>query len=302
MKIAKTHLLDGLFCYTVNLLGNLVDLVRLGVVDQTVTSKLQTGADVLAVLELLELGGGLCLGDLFAGDLTGGNLLDGINGGLGGLGDSLGGSGDGGVEETGVGVDGAGGLDLGSLSSGLAELGEALRPLDGRLASKERAEDGDLGLVKLAGEGAGAGESNDHGVAAVVGDTLLTTVVLGLVGTGVGLLERGAGDVLEELANPLGELAVVGTVGDDGEVGLRVGDLGVPLNGLGVEVLGVGRGRSGGGGDTEAAVEGEAVGGLGGHVGDAGEELLVGEVDHGEHFLGVDVGCTVSIPSCISGY
>jgi hypothetical protein len=49
-------------------------------------------------------------------------------------------------------------------------------------------------------------------------------------------------------------------------------------------------------------VEGKAVGGLGGHVGDAGEELLVGEVDHGEDLLGVDVGCAVSIPSPFSHF
>jgi hypothetical protein len=61
-----THLLECLLCYAINLLGNLVDLVWLSVVDQTATGKLQTSADVLAVLELLELGGSLCLGDLLA--------------------------------------------------------------------------------------------------------------------------------------------------------------------------------------------------------------------------------------------
>lgn len=122
--------------------------------DQTVAGEFETSADVLAVLELLELGSGLCLGYLFARDLTGGNLLDSINRGLGGLSNSLGRSGDGGVEEAGVGVDGAGGLDLGALSSGLAELGETLRPLDGRLSTKQRAEDSDFRLVELAGEGA----------------------------------------------------------------------------------------------------------------------------------------------------
>ena len=122
--------------------------------DQTVAGEFETSADVLAVLELLEFGSGLCLGDFFARDLTGGNLLDSINRGLGGLGNSLGRSGDGGVEEAGVGVDGAGGLDLGALSSGLAELGETLRPLDGRFSTKQRAEDSDFRLVELAGEGA----------------------------------------------------------------------------------------------------------------------------------------------------
>jgi hypothetical protein len=98
---------------------------------------------------------------------------------------------------------------------------------------------------------------------------------------------------------------MVGAVGYNSDVGLSVGCLGVVCNGLSVEVLGVWSCGSGGGRDTEAAVEGETVGGLGGHVGDAGEELLVGEVEHGEDLFGVDVGCIVSvlclIPS-ISGW
>ena len=244
------------------------------------------------MLELLELGGGLCLGDLLAGDFASCNLLDGVNGSLGSLSDGLGRAGDGGVQETGVGVDGAGGLDLGGGSGlGLAEDGETGRPLDGRLATEKGAEDSDLGLVELAGEGAGAGEGNDHGVATIVGEALLTTVVLGLLGALAELLEGSGRDVVEELANPLGKVAVVGTVGDKSEVGLGVCALGEVLDGLGVEVLGVGRLRGGGGRVAEAAVEGEAVGRVDGHVDGAADEAGVGEVDQGQDLLAVDVGC-----------
>lgn len=261
--------------------------------DETVSGELQTGADVLAVLELLELCSGLGLGDLLARDLASGNLLDGVNGSLGGLCDALCGSSDGGVEETGVGVDGAGGLDLDAGGSCVSEDGEARRPLDGRLATEQRAEDSELGLVELAGERAGAGEGNDHGVAAVVGNALLTTNVLGLLSANSQLLLGLGRDAVEELVHPLGELAVLGTVGDDCEVGLGVCALGEPLDGGSVEVLGVGRLRGRGGGVSEAAVEGEAVGRVGGHVSDAGEEALVGEVDEREDLLGVDVGWSV---------
>lgn len=232
---------------------------------------------------------------MLAGDLAGSNLLDGVNGSLGSLSNGLGRAGDGGVQKTSVGVDGTGGLDLGGGSGlGLAEDGEAGGPLDGGLATEQGAEDSNLGLVELAGEGAGAGEGNDEGVAAVVSEALLTAVVLGLLAALAELLEGRGRDVVEELANPLGELAVVGAVGDNGEVGLCVCALGKVLDGLGVEVLGVGGGRGRGGRVAEAAVEGEAVGRVDGHLDGAADEALVGEVDQGEDLLVVDVGCAES--------
>lgn len=51
-----------------------------------------------------------------------------------------------------------------------------------------------------------------------MGQTLLAAVVLGLLDALLELLQGRGGDVVEELANPLGELAVVSAVGDDGEV------------------------------------------------------------------------------------
>jgi hypothetical protein len=69
--------------------------------------------------------------------------------------------------------------------SGLAELGETRGPLDGWLTAEKGRKDGDFGLVELASKRAGAGESDDHGVAAVMRNTLLTTVVRGLLRTNV---------------------------------------------------------------------------------------------------------------------
>jgi len=51
-----------------------------------------------------------------------------------------------------------------------------------------------------------------------VRDTLLTTVVLGLLG--LELLQGLSRDIGEELAYPLAELALFDTVCDNGEVGL----------------------------------------------------------------------------------
>lgn len=253
--------------------------------DKSVTGEFETSADVLAVLKLLELGGSLCLGDLLARDFASSDLLDGIDGGLGGSGDTLCGAGDGSVKKTSIRVNSAGGGDLGAGSCSVAEDGEARRPLDGGLSSKEGAEDSNLGLVELAGEGAGAGESNDHGVATIVSNAFLTTVVLGLLRASIRLIRSRGGDIIEELVHPLGELAVVCTVGNNSEVGLGIGDLGEVLDALSIQVLCVRSLRCGGGGHTEATVESQAVGRVGGHVGDAGEEALVGQMDQRQNLL-----------------
>jgi hypothetical protein len=265
------------------------------VVDQTVSGEFQTSTHILAVLELLELSGGLGLGDLLARDLSSGDLLNRINGGLGGRCDALCGAGDEGEEQTGVGVDGVGGVDLDARSRSVAEDGEAGGPLNSGLSAEQRAEHSQFGLVELAGEGAGTGESNDHGVAAVVGNALLAANVLGLRLASIRLLAGLGGHIVEELVHPFGEVAVVSAVGNHCKVGLGVCDLGVVFDGGGVEVLRVGRLRGGGGRGAEAAVEGEAVGGVGGHGGDAREEAPVGEVDEREDLLIVDVGCSLSV-------
>ena len=122
-----------------------------------------------------------------------------------------------------------------------------------------------------------------------MGKALLTTVVLGLLGALAELLQGSGRDVVEELADPLGELAVVSAVGDNGEVVLGVGALGEVLDGLGVEVLSVGGGRGRGSRGAEAAVESKAVGGVDGDSSGARGEALVGEVDEGKDLLVVDV-------------
>lgn len=193
---------------------------------ETVSSELKTGADVLAVLQLLELGSSLGLGDFFRGNLASSDLLDGLDGGLGCGRYILSRASDGGVEQACVRVDGAGSLDLGTSSGSVAEFSEAGRPLDSRFAAEKRCKDGNLRLVEVASEGAGAGECNDESVAAVVCDALLTTEVLGLLNTGLNRLFEGIIVAAEELSNPLGEVAVLGTVGYEGEIGLSVGERG----------------------------------------------------------------------------
>lgn len=48
-------------------------------------------------------------------------------------------------------------------------------------------------------------------------------------------------------------------------------------------------------------MESKAVGRVGGHVGDAGEEALVGKVDERQDLLGVDMGCILSMASRAAG-
>ena len=245
----------------------------------------------MTILEFLELGGGLCLSDRLAGDLTRRDLVDSIDGSSGSLSNALGRASDGGEQKTSIGIDGTGSVDLGARGGlGLAENGETRRPLNGRLATKKRAEDGDFRLVELASERAGAREGNDHSVATVMCKTLLTTVILGLLGTLAKLLEGSGRDVVEKLANPLGELAVVGTVGDNSKVRLGVCALGEVLDGLGVEVLGVRCLRGGGSRVAETTVESKAVGRVDGHFDGAADEALVGEVDQRKNLLVVNVG------------
>lgn len=71
------------------------------------------GGAVLAVLELLELGGRLGLLEVLGLDVSRGDLLDELDDGVGRLRDVGGVAGDGGVQQPGVRVDGARGADLG---------------------------------------------------------------------------------------------------------------------------------------------------------------------------------------------
>lgn len=235
------------------------------------------------MLELQVLGASLGLLDVLALDVTTRNLLQSLDGFGGSAGDILSGTTDGDSKKTGIGVDEALGVDLSAweVLAGLGKEGETRSPFDLRLATKQGTENGNLRLVGATSVGAGAGEGDDNRVLARVSDTLLTTVVLGLGGL-ESLRGLGAG---EELANPLGQLAMLGPVGDNGEVGLGVGLRSELGDGLGLEILAVG-GR--GGGDkrgAKAAVESQAVDGVQGELPGVGEALLVDEVDERDDLL-----------------
>lgn len=236
------------------------------------------------MLKFQVFGTRLSLLDVLALDVATRDLLQSLDSLRGSTRDVLGGTADGDGKKAGIGVDEALGVDLraGEVLAGLGEEREARGPLDLGLAAEEGTKDGDLRLVGATGVGAGAGEGDDNGVLAGVGDTLLTTIVLGL-----GRLEslRGRGDAGEELVDPLGQLALLGAVGDNGKVALAVGLRGKLGDGLGLEVLAIG-GR--GGGDergAQATVEGETVNGVQSKLAGVGEALLVGEVDERDNLF-----------------
>ena len=154
-QINITHLLELLLGDRVNALGDLIYLVGLVALDKTGTGKLNTSINVLAELELLELGGGLGLGEVLLADARS-DLLEGVDDLLGGTLDILGGTLDRNGEETSVGVDSALGLNVGTLELGgsLGEERETGRPLDGGLTTEESGENGNLGLVVVTSGGA----------------------------------------------------------------------------------------------------------------------------------------------------
>lgn len=133
-------------------LANLVDLVGLATLDETSTSKLKGSLGRLAVLEFLELGKGLSLGEVLVAD-TAGDRLQGVDDRLGALSNVISSAGEGDAEETGVRVDFTLGLDLegGRALSGLEEAAGARGPLDARGATEKGSENGGLGLVGRAG-------------------------------------------------------------------------------------------------------------------------------------------------------
>lgn len=291
--------LDRLLGNRVNLEGALVELVRLAALDETSASQLEAAKDGLAVLKLEELGASLGLLNVLGLDVASGNLLNGLDRLSSGASNVACGTVDGDGKETRVRVDLALGVDACArvLLSSLGEQSEAGGPLDLGLAAQESTDDGNLGLVGGTGEGARAGETKDHGVAASVGNALLTTKVLGL---GAGERAGGSGNLGEEFANPLGQLRVLGAVGNDGNVGLGVG-LGSKLgDGVGAEVLGVG-GRGGGdNGVAETTVEGQSVGRVDGKSLGAGKSLLVRQLDEREDLLVQGVGFSTSATSSVS--
>lgn len=107
---------------------------------------------------------------------------------------------------------------------------------------------------------------------------LLTTIVLGRLNLeGLAAL-GGSRDVLEELANPLRQGIGRGAISDNGDIGLRVGDVGVAGNVLLVQVLLVGRRQRRVYGGAETSVEGNRVGVVEGESGNVGIDSRLLEV------------------------
>lgn len=230
----------------------------------------------LSLLKGVELGVGNSLGDVLLAHRAIRDALERLSGVLGGLANSGGRASKLNSQQAGVGVSEVGGRD-GEASrpgGGLGEQAEARSPLDRGLATQQSSEDGNLGLRAVA---VGAGEGDDHGVATSVVRPLLAAVVLGRLNLeGLAALRAGR-DVLEELANPLGQGVGRRTVGDDSNVGLGVDDVGVASNVLLVQVLLGSRQRRVYGG-AEAGVEGDGVGVVEGQSGHIGVESSLLEV------------------------
>lgn len=127
-----------------------------------------------------------------------------------------------------------------------------------------------------------------------MGDALLATEVLALLG--LELVCGLAGNVGEELVDPLVELVVSNAVTDNGERALGVDSGGEFGDRLGIDVL-VDRDR---GVDVErlaeAAVEGKAVGGVLGKTGGVGEEGLLVQLQERVDLLVKDVACGLLVP------
>ena len=227
--------------------------------DEVGTGVDETGSADLAPSKEIELGLGDRLGQVLLGDGALGDALESLDRLLGGLSDGRGGAVDLDGQQAGirVGVVGGGYVGTRSAGGGLGQEAEARSPLDVGLAAEESDEHVDLGR---AGGERSTREAENQRVGALLGDTLLTTVVLG---GGRGQLgRRRLGNGLEERFDPLGQPDLVGTVGDDGDVGLGVGSLGEGRNGVLVQVA---RDGSGGGrveGGAETVVEGNGVGGI----------------------------------------
>lgn len=247
--------------------------------DQTRAGGHETGLESLDGLQSAELGQSGGLLDVLAGDLAGGGLLEGIHDVLAGGTNLLSLAGEGDGEQTSVGVGDVLGrhLELVEALGGLGQERETGSPLDGRLAAQEGSKDGSLGLETGGAKGAGAGESDHDGVADLGGDTLLTTEVLAGSG-GLDLVLAGGaagGEALEELAHPLVDIGGVGTGGNESNVGLGVGILGELSQGVGREVLLVGRVGGGGDGRAQATVESDTVSSIESNVLGVGESGLL---------------------------
>jgi hypothetical protein len=242
------------------------------------------GTAAISTRENGKLGLGNRLGQVLLRDTALGHALEGLDGLLSGLADSTSRAVDLDGKQTGIRVSVVGSLRGGSRGGGLGQQGKARSPLDVGLAAEQGNKDGGLGLVGVEG---GTREGNDERILARAGNALLAAVVLGRR-AGQGVLGLG-GNRLEERLDPLGQPGLAGTIGDDGNVGLGVGERGESGNVVLVQVRrdrGVGRRIEG---STKAGVEGSRVGGIEGNSG--GVDLSLLEVDDVLDLLMVLVGC-----------
>lgn len=262
-------------------LNNLSKLEWLATLDKPSTSRHEASLNVRDLLEGAELSTGNSLGEVLLGDRSLRDGLEDLDGLDGGIADSLSWAGEMDGQKTSIGVGGRDGGDVGAWGrgSGLSEEREPWGPLDGGLSAQKCGENSDLWLISGSrSERAGAWESDGEGVVGGwVGNALLSTIVLGGWGRDVDLW-RGL-DITEELSNPLGQLGLSGTVGDNGDVGLGVSRLGELGDRLVVEVL---REWSGGGWVewcTETGVECDRVDGVAGDLGGVVLGALLLQVD-----------------------
>lgn len=246
--------------------------------DETGTGQQNAGATSAGLLEQVELGVGDGLGHVLLADGASGDGLKGLDGLLSSLANRGGGTRqlDGQKTSVRVGLVGGDNGETRSSGSGLGQEAEARGPLDGGLTTEKGSQNLDLGL---GASGVGSGEGNHNGVARGVASSLLTTKVLGGLSLEGLSAAGGSRNALEELVNPLGQGLRASTVGDNGNVGLGVDDIGEAGNVLLVDVLL--EGSSGGGvqGGTETRVEGHGVSVVQSEAGNVGVDggLLVGQ-------------------------
>lgn len=236
------------------------------------------GDEGLAGIQGVELSLADSLGHILLAERASRNTLERLGDLLGGLADRSGSTGELDGQKAGVGVLQVGGrAGNARLSGNLRDERETRRPLDARLAAKESREDGHLRSGRA---GAGAGEGDNNRVAVLEVNALLATVVGGGRRLHAKLAGGGSGDVAEESVGPLAEARLGGAVGNNSDVGLRVGTLGELGKGVLIDVAVRGRRKRGVQGRAEAVVVGKAVGGVEGDGSGIPREPGLLDLDH----------------------
>ena len=284
IRFGSTYSLQLLSRHGLDALHQGSRLERLASVDDTGSNHVQRGLTQLSLVQGIELGVGNGLGHILLANRAIGNALQGLDSRLSTLADSSGRARELDSQETGIRVSQVRSRDgkTSDVRGGLREQAVSRSPLDSRLTTEERSQDGNL---RLRGSVGRAGEGNNHGIASGVACPLLTAVVLGrlrvelLAGLRLGL------DILEELANPLGEVLGGSTIRDQGQVRLRVDSVGEAGNVLLVQILLGGGGGRRVDGSTKAGVERNGVGVVESDGRDIGVESGLLESEHALNLL-----------------